>query len=97
MSKILKLDKIIIRNAFGLAYSQASGNRQALLDGSISKRIQPGFAAMQGINSVYLAKNGISGAQNIFSGKFSLPVLFSRGIIDYDIFPSLLYLFFQIQ
>ncbi len=82
VSKILELGSDEIRNAFGIAYSQASGNRQALLDGAITKRMQPAFAAMQGIYAAHFAKKGISGAQNVITGKYGLPELYSGGQIN---------------
>ena len=84
LSGILRLNTKRIRNAFGIAYSQASGNRQALLDGAITKRMQPAFSGMQGIYAAHFAKQDITGAQNIFSGKYALPVLYSGGQIHYD-------------
>jgi len=53
-------------DAFGIFYAHASGNRQALVDNTLTKRIQPAIACRAGIVSAYLAKKGISGPQNIF-------------------------------
>ncbi len=82
VAKILDLETEQISNAFGIAYSQASGNRQALLDGALTKRMQPAFAAMQGIYSALFAKKGITGAKNIITGKYGLPELYSEGQIE---------------
>lgn len=43
--RIMHLDEDQMMNAAGLAYSQIHGNRQALVDGSLAKRIQPAFSA----------------------------------------------------
>jgi 2-methylcitrate dehydratase PrpD len=66
-------------NAFGIAYSQASGNRQCIADGALSKRLQAGFAARDGIISVQLAKAGVTGASRVFEGTDGFFPLYQRG------------------
>jgi 2-methylcitrate dehydratase PrpD len=66
-------------NAFGIAYSQASGNRQCVADGALSKRLQPGFAARDGILAVQLAKAGVTGAARVFEGQDGFFPLYQRG------------------
>ena len=56
--------------AFGIAYSHAAGNRQCILDGALTKRMQAGQAATAGVFSAVLAQTGFSAARNIFSGRF---------------------------
>src|SRR6476661_8544385 len=56
--------------AFGIAYSHAAGNRQCILDGALTKRMQAGQAASAGIFSAVLAQTGFTGARNIFNGRF---------------------------
>jgi 2-methylcitrate dehydratase PrpD len=56
--------------AFGIAYSQAAGNRQCILDGALTKRLQAGQAASAGVFSAVLAQTGFTGARNIFDGRF---------------------------
>jgi 2-methylcitrate dehydratase PrpD len=74
--RILDLDTGKMLNAFGLAYSQIHGNRQALVDGKLAKRVQPGFSAAAGVRSALYAALGITGAQNIIDGSFGIPVLY---------------------
>ncbi|MGD9556736.1 MAG: MmgE/PrpD family protein [Mangrovibacterium sp.] len=52
-------------NAFGIYYSQTSGNRQALFDRTLTKRIQPGWAVKAGILAAVFAKQGITGPAQI--------------------------------
>ena len=66
-------------NAFGIAYSQASGNRQCIADGALSKRLQAGFAARDGIIAVQLAKAGVTGASRVFEGTDGFFPLYQRG------------------
>jgi 2-methylcitrate dehydratase PrpD len=67
-AKILGLDRSQIINALGISYSQVAGNHQVTRDAALTKRMQPGFAAMSGIVSVQLAQKGIRGAQATFEG-----------------------------
>ena len=48
--------------AFGVAYSHAAGNRQCILDGALSKRMQAGQAASAGVFSAVLSQTGFTGA-----------------------------------
>ncbi|MCF8126700.1 MAG: MmgE/PrpD family protein [Desulfotignum sp.] len=80
--RLLQLDETKMHNAFGLAYSQIHANRQGLVDGVLSKRIQPGFSASAGVQAAFFAANGITGAKNIIDGNFGLPALYTAGKID---------------
>jgi len=66
-------------NAFGIAYAQASGNRQCIADGALSKRLQAGFAARDGIIAVQLARAGVTGASRVFEGVDGFFPLYQRG------------------
>jgi 2-methylcitrate dehydratase PrpD len=68
--------------AFGIAYSHAAGNRQCILDGALTKRMQAGQAANAGVFSAVLAQTGFTGAQNIFSGRFGFLELYQPNGYD---------------
>jgi 2-methylcitrate dehydratase PrpD len=68
--------------AFGIAYSHAAGNRQCILDGALTKRMQAGQAASAGVFSAVLAKTGFTGAQNIFSGRYGFFELYQPNGYD---------------
>jgi 2-methylcitrate dehydratase PrpD len=68
--------------AFGIAYSHAAGNRQCILDGALTKRMQAGQAASAGVFSAVLASTGFTGAQNIFSGRFGFFELYQPNGYD---------------
>src|SRR5207302_11068890 len=68
--------------AFGIAYSHAAGNRQCILDGALTKRMQAGQAASAGVFSAVLAKTGFTGAQNIFNGRFGFFELYQPNGYD---------------
>ncbi|MGI6684170.1 MAG: MmgE/PrpD family protein [Bacillota bacterium] len=62
---ILGLDQDQMTNALGLAGSRTGGTWAFKVDGSMSKRLHPGFAARDGVLSAYLASEGISGPRYI--------------------------------
>jgi 2-methylcitrate dehydratase PrpD len=82
VGRLYGLSQEQFRNAFGIAYSQASGNRQCIADGALSKRLQAGFAARDGIIAVQLAKAGVTGASRVFEGVDGFFPLYQRG--EYD-------------
>jgi 2-methylcitrate dehydratase PrpD len=55
-------------NAMGIYYAQTCGNRQALLEKSLTKRIQPAIAAKAALYSVMLAQKGFTGPEYTFEG-----------------------------
>ena len=68
--------------AFGIAYSHAAGNRQCILDGALTKRMQAGQAASAGVFSAVLAQTGFTGAHNIFNGRFGFLELYQPNGYD---------------
>ena len=80
--RLLDLDEAQMSHAFGLAYSQIHGNRQALADGALAKRIQPGFSAAAGLRSAFFAHAGLTGAHSIIGGAFGIPALYTAGQYD---------------
>src|SRR3954451_24212571 len=68
--KLLRLTSEQMLAALGIAYSHAADNRQCILDGALTKRMQAGQAASAGVFSAVLAQTGFTGARNIFNGRF---------------------------
>jgi len=56
-------------NAMGIWYAHCSGNRQALYDRTLTKRIQPAIAARAGAFACYLAGEGFTGPRRIIAGQ----------------------------
>jgi len=59
-------------NALGINYAQASGNRQALFDKTLTKRLQPAFAARSALWAAALARRGVTGPPNALEGDAGL-------------------------
>src|SRR6202140_779419 len=80
--KLLTLTPEQMLAAFGIAYSHAAGNRQCILDGALTKRMQAGQAASAGVFAAVLARTGFTGAQNIFNGRFGFFELYQPNGYD---------------
>ncbi|MFQ5343068.1 MAG: MmgE/PrpD family protein [Anaerolineae bacterium] len=80
--RLLGLDEDGIVDALGIAYHQASGNGQCVLDGALTKRMGPGFAARGGIVAALMAEKGITGARNCLEGKYGLFNQYHQGGYD---------------
>jgi 2-methylcitrate dehydratase PrpD len=81
-AKLLGLDADGIANALGLALSRAGGSQQALIEKSLAKRAQSGFAAEAGVFSAQLAAAGVSGPREAIEGKFGYHALYGSGNCD---------------
>ncbi len=71
-----------MRHALGIAYSHAAGNRQCILDGALTKRLQAGQAASAGVFSAVLARTEFTGAHNIFAGRYGFLELYQPNGAD---------------
>ena len=80
--KLLNLDKATLIHALGIAYHQTAGNLQCVDDGALTKRCGPGFSNRNGIIAALMAKKGITGAQNILTGKRGLYYQYHRGLFE---------------
>jgi len=74
--RLLGLDLGQTVNALGIYHSQNCGNRQALYDHTLTKRIQPGWAARNSIWAALLAERGLTGPERIFGGSCNLFLLY---------------------
>src|SRR5947207_1775606 len=80
--KLIGLAPEQMLSAFGIAYSHAAGNRQCILDGALTKRLQAGQAASASVFSAILAQTGFTGARNIFNGRFGFLELYQPNGYD---------------
>jgi 2-methylcitrate dehydratase PrpD len=80
--KLLGLNMEQMVNALGIAFSQAAGNRQCIVDGALTKRLQAGQAASSGVLAAILAGEGFTGAHEIFLGRFGFFELYQPNGYD---------------
>jgi 2-methylcitrate dehydratase PrpD len=78
-AKIFQLDDDKMLNALGIAYCEASGNAQPLIEGTLAKRLQPGFAAQKGLQAAMLAESGITGPKKALEGDRGFYKVYFRG------------------
>ncbi len=82
VGRLLGLGPEKMQNAFGFAYAQVHGNRQALIDGTLAKRMQPAFSAVAGFKSAFFALQGLTAGRRVISGDYGLPALYTGGKAD---------------
>jgi len=78
-AKILELPQAAMTHALGIAGSQAAGSMEFLADGSMTKRLHPGWAAHAGVMAALLAREGFTGPQTIIEGRFGFLHAHSSG------------------
>ncbi len=79
-AKLLALDEIATRHAFGLALAQACGTQQPAVEHTLAMRFQAGFAARAGVHAGLLAAQGVSAPAESIEGKFGFHALYQPGM-----------------
>lgn len=83
--KLLGLSAEQHEHALGIALSFASGSRQCIVDGALTKRLQAGQAARDGVLSALLAAEDFTGSRGTFAGRFGFFALYQPD--GYDLAP----------
>jgi 2-methylcitrate dehydratase PrpD len=78
-AKLLRLNASATCHALGIALSQAAGTQQGNIEQTLTKRMQPAFAARAGVWSALLAARGITAPRAALEGKFGLYELYQAG------------------
>ncbi|MBI2906084.1 MAG: MmgE/PrpD family protein [Chloroflexi bacterium] len=81
-ARILGLDEEQTANALGIAYGQASGNFQHLVEHTMTKALEPGCAARGALFSALAAQRGLTGARRCLEGELGLFKVYYRGNYD---------------
>jgi 2-methylcitrate dehydratase PrpD len=71
-------------DAMGINYAQTSGTRQALHDMTLTKRVQPAFAARSAMWAVELARRGITGPARALEGESGYWKAYMNGDVPGD-------------
>lgn len=69
---LLGLTPLQLRHAQGIALSAASGSLEFVAEGAWTKRLNPGFAAVAGINAAYLAREDFVAPSRPYEGRDGL-------------------------
>jgi len=80
-AKILGLDEQGTANALGIAYAQTAGNIQCIRDGALTKRMQLGFAARNGVLAATYARAGLTGSTHTFDGPYGFFHLYDGDVV----------------
>ena len=77
--RLFGLDKLQLRNAFGIALNQLGTTFQSFWDGTTAFKLPQGLAARGGITSAQLAKAGWTGPEDALMSKFGYYKMFTEG------------------
>jgi 2-methylcitrate dehydratase PrpD len=76
---LMRLDAPRLTHALGLAMVQAAGTQQANVEQTLAKRLQPAFAARNGVFAASLAEAGATAPSQALEGKFGMRTLYQPG------------------
>ncbi|MCC7106728.1 MAG: MmgE/PrpD family protein, partial [Chloroflexi bacterium] len=82
---LMGLNEAQMLDALGIAYCQAAGNMQAVADAAMTKRVQVGISAQAGVMAAQMAERGITGAHDIFEGRYGYFNVYQRGEYDRNV------------
>ncbi len=77
--RLLGLDKLQMRNAFGIVLNQIGSTFQIIWDGTVAFKLPQGLSARAGIFSAQLAKAGWTGPEDALFSKFGYYQMFTEG------------------
>lgn len=78
-ARLLGLDRDGIHHAMGIALSLSGGTKQAIVERTLTKRLQSAFVARSGIHAAYAAAAGVSGPRDWLEGDFGWFALYEPG------------------
>lgn len=79
------LDRVQMRNAFGLALNQLAGSFQSIWDGTTAFKLHQGTSARNGIFSAELAGKGWTGPRDALLSRFGYYRLYTEGATGLEI------------
>jgi 2-methylcitrate dehydratase PrpD len=77
--RLMGLNKLQLRHAFGIALNQIGTTFQSFWDGATAFKLPQGLAARGGISSAQLAKAGWTGPEDMLMSKFGYYKMFTEG------------------
>jgi 2-methylcitrate dehydratase PrpD len=77
--RLLGLNKLQMRNAFGIVFNQMCGSLQTVWDQTIAFKLLQGLTARNGIFSAQLAKAGWTGPEDALFSQFGYYKMFTEG------------------
>jgi 2-methylcitrate dehydratase PrpD len=80
-AKLLRVGVESTLNALGLAYSQAGGTQQVIVEPGLAKRMGSAFAARAGVFAAQLAERGLTGPKASVEGDYGLFRMYQEGSV----------------
>jgi 2-methylcitrate dehydratase PrpD len=77
-ARALRLDAAGVQAAIGVAMSRSAGTQQALVERSLTKRLQSAFAARDGVDAALLAQCGFTAPAGAFEGRCGFEALYTK-------------------
>jgi 2-methylcitrate dehydratase PrpD len=77
--RVLGLNKLQMRNAFGIVLNQIGSTFQIIWDGTVAFKLPQGLSARAGIFSAQLARAGWTGPEDALLSKFGYYKMFTEG------------------
>ena len=81
-SRMLNFNALQTHSALGLAFMQASGGRQPVLDGRPAKAVYAAFSNQGGMQAALLTQHGLLGDCNVFEGAAGFFPTYYKGAFD---------------
>lgn len=78
-ARLLGLDATRTNHALGIALSMSGGTKQAIVERTLTKRLQTAFAARNGMQAALLAESGITGPKDWLDGTYGWFALYEAG------------------
>lgn len=78
-ARLLGLDAAGIHHAMGIALSMAGGTKQAIVERTLTKRLQSAFAARAGVQAAIAAAAGVTGPEAWLTGEYGWFKMFEAG------------------
>lgn len=85
-ARLFGFDRETMHNALGIAYSQMAGNQQVIREGVDLMVIQQGLSGMSGMIAVEMARNGLTGPKEVFTGRYGYFPVYHPQRYDVDVF-----------
>ncbi|MCW5750386.1 MAG: MmgE/PrpD family protein [Alphaproteobacteria bacterium] len=79
VARLMDLGAEGIHNALGIALSLSSGTKQAIVERTLTKRLQSAFAARSGVHAALAAAAGVTGPRDWLEGQFGWFSLYEMG------------------
>jgi 2-methylcitrate dehydratase PrpD len=81
-ARLLGFDAARTDHALGIALSLSGGTKQAIVERTLTKRLQTAFAARNGLHAALLAESGITGPTGWLDGPYGWFALYEAGDVD---------------